>query len=437
MTEFSHINREKLPEQWQITHFGNLVKFSMGKTPPRKDKEYWDDGKYAWVSISDMIQYGIIFDTAEKVSEIAHEKIFRRKLIPPGHILMSFKLTIGRVSKIGIPAYHNEAIISFRPDNYIIFEDYIFFFLSQINYLNYQDKAIKGNTLNKSKIAKLEIAYPPLPEQHRIAAILTAVQRAIEQQERLITLTTELKKALMQKLFTEGTRGEPQKMTEIGPVPESWEIYRLEEIAQSFTYGTSVKCDYGLVGYPVLRIPNVVGGHIDVTDLKYGVLKPHEKENLLLKRGDLLFVRTNGVQENAGRCSMYRGELGDNCYFASYLIRVRLDAGGIIPEFVEEYSRTEIGSRFLGGKAVRTADGKFNINTGTLKDVLVPFPKLDQQVEIVDMLALIDDKSAELILYRQSLQDLFRTLLHQLMTAQIRVNDVDLTELNAIGIEAD
>lgn len=241
----------------------------------------------------------------------------------------------------------------------------------------------------------------------------------------------------MQKLFTEGTRGEHQKMTEIGPVPESWEIYQLEELAQSFTYGTSVKCDYGLVGYPVLRIPNVVGGHIDVTDLKHGVPKPYEKENLLLKRGDLLFVRTNGVQENAGRCSMYRGELGDNCYFASYLIRVRLDAGRIIPEFVEEYSRTEIGSRFLGGKAVRTADGKFNINTGTLKDVLVPFPKLDQQVEIVDMLALIDDKSAELISYRQSLIDLFRTLLHQLMTAQIRVNDVDLSELNAIGIELD
>ena len=62
-----------------------------------------------------------------------------------------------------------------------------------------------------------------MPEQRKIAAVLGLVQRAIEQQERLIALTTELKKALLHKLFTEGLRGEPQKQTEIGPVPESWD----------------------------------------------------------------------------------------------------------------------------------------------------------------------------------------------------------------------
>ena len=64
-----------------------------------------------------------------------------------------------------------------------------------------------------------------LDEQRKIAAVLGLVQRAIEQQERLIALTTELKKALLHKLFTEGLRGEPQKQTEIGPVPESWEVH--------------------------------------------------------------------------------------------------------------------------------------------------------------------------------------------------------------------
>ncbi len=80
-----------------------------------------------------------------------------------------------------------------------------------------------------------EVPVPPLAEQRKIAAVLGLVQRAIEQQERLIALTTELKKALLHKLFTEGLRGEPQKQTEIGPVPESWEIVALGDSVRQST----------------------------------------------------------------------------------------------------------------------------------------------------------------------------------------------------------
>ena len=78
--------------------------------------------------------------------------------------------------------------------------------------------------MRKRYLGRYHIPVPPLPEQRKIAAVLGLVQRAIEQQERLIALTTELKKALLHKLFTEGLPGEPQKQTEIGPVPESWEV---------------------------------------------------------------------------------------------------------------------------------------------------------------------------------------------------------------------
>ncbi len=81
-----------------------------------------------------------------------------------------------------------------------------------------------------SKLASFVIPVPPLSEQRRIAAVLTAVQRAVEQQGRLIALTAELKKALMHKLFTHGTRGEPQKQSEIGPIPKSWRVERLDRM---------------------------------------------------------------------------------------------------------------------------------------------------------------------------------------------------------------
>jgi len=224
MSAFSHLDVEQLPDGWHPAFFGDLVAFRMGKTPSRNEKTYWDSPDFPWVSISDMTPYGTIIRTAESVSDAAHRKIFHGQLVPAGYTLMSFKLTIGRVARLGTPAYHNEAIISFRPDRPDVDEDFLFYYLSQIDFASYHDKAIKGDTLNKSKLKSLEIALPPLGEQRQVAALLSAVRWAIERQERLVALNTELKRALIHKFFTEGTRGEAQKQTAIGPIPASWMV---------------------------------------------------------------------------------------------------------------------------------------------------------------------------------------------------------------------
>jgi type I restriction enzyme S subunit len=277
-------------------------------------------------------------------------------------------------------------------------------------------------------LSGFKLSAPPPSEQKAIAKVLASIQKSIKAQERIIQTTTELKQALMQKLFSKGLRGEPQKETEIGLVPESWEVMRLEYIAKSFEYGTSVKCGHDVQGKPVLRIPNVVGGAIKISDLKFGNPKPNEKKNLRLQAGDLLFVRTNGVKENAGRCSLFKDEIED-CYFASYLIRVRLDTCRLNPSFLNEYSRTGIGMSFLSGKAIRTADGKFNINAGTLKTMLVPVPSIDEQVQIAQALALVTTKSASAKTKQSKLQDLFRTVLVELMSAKTRVNALTLLSI--------
>ena len=88
-------------------------------------------------------------------------------------------------------------------------------------------------------LKEFRLSLPPLPEQKKIAHILSTVQRVIEAQERIIQTTTELKKALMHKLFTEGLRNEPQKQTEIGPIPEAGKWFGVRTFAIRSALGSS------------------------------------------------------------------------------------------------------------------------------------------------------------------------------------------------------
>jgi type I restriction enzyme, S subunit len=96
-----------------------------------------------------------------------------------------------------------------------------------------RSKTTTMTTINQAGLSGAKVPLPPLPEQKKITHILSTVQRAIEVQERIIQTTSELKKALMHKLFTEGLRNEPQKQTEVGPVPESWEVVPLADVIRS------------------------------------------------------------------------------------------------------------------------------------------------------------------------------------------------------------
>ena len=162
----------EIPQTWKWCRLGAIVKMRIGKTPPRGEQIYWSNGTHDWVSISDMVEGGIIKTVKEKVSDMAVNEIFKYYPSPKGSLLMSFKLTVGRTSILGIDAYHNEAIITIVPyadvDN--IFRDYLFYILPTISNSGYSKDAIKGKTLNNKSLNSLLIPLPPLLEQKRIGA---------------------------------------------------------------------------------------------------------------------------------------------------------------------------------------------------------------------------------------------------------------------------
>ena len=161
-----------LPDSWAWVRFGQYVRMSIGKTPPRGETKYWTNGKYPWASISDMSDYGMVTTTKESVSEYA--KSLFGEISPVGTLIMSFKLTVGRTSLLNTSAYHNEAIISIYPfvDKNCQARNYLFHILPIISNLGDSKDAIKGKTLNSKSLNNLLLPLPPLNEQGRIVAMI-------------------------------------------------------------------------------------------------------------------------------------------------------------------------------------------------------------------------------------------------------------------------
>ncbi len=286
--------------------------------------------------------------------------------------------------------------------------------------------------LSRNRLAALQVPVPPRAEQERIVAVLARLQHAISIETRFSVTNHELRHAAMTELFGRGLRKGPVRETEVGAIPASWDVKPLAELREFLQYGTSVKCDYRIDGNPVLRIPNIIDGRVDASDLKFCKLDTSVVSSLVLGTGDVLFVRTNGVRERVGRCAVYTG-IPEKALFASYLIRARLKRDLLDPFFLQYYTTTPVGAGFLSGRSSPAADGKFNINTKTIDSVLVPLPKVDEQEEIVAVLRKIDASMDSHERRRVVLQELFKGMLERLVTGELRVDKlkIDTSDLVA------
>lgn len=170
-----------IPEKWEWVRLGEIANFTIGKTPPSKNPVYWDLEKgIPWVSIADMPLQGLIESTSKRVTIDAKEKIFKREPVVTDVLLMSFKLTIGKVALTKFPVFHNEAIISFEDIYSIELRNFLFWTLPLLSNLGKKKGAIKGKTLNSASISNLLIPIPPISEKVKIVKKLVELKEKID-----------------------------------------------------------------------------------------------------------------------------------------------------------------------------------------------------------------------------------------------------------------
>jgi len=274
------------------------------------------------------------------------------------------------------------------------------------------------------------IPLPPIIEQQRIAYVLSTVQTAIEQQDRLLKLTRELKSALMQKLFTEGLRGEKQKMTEIGPVPKSWEVNSLKQhcnvVTSSLPYMQLIK----LKEYRGSNAVELLG--IKVSDMNLPGNENRILKSNLIKKVNQEFAQKKAVPPGTVVFPKRGAAIATNkkrltttwTVFDPNLIGVKTKEG-LSTEFIYYwFQRFDL-------RRITDPGPTPQLNKKDLEPLLIPIPQdISEQIEIADILGTIDNKINLISEKKGKLEELFRTLLHQLMTGKIRVNDIDLPGLS-------
>ena len=183
--------------EWKKVKLGDVFNLQMGKTPLRENKLYWNKGKYNWISISDMnFSEKYLFSTKEKISDIAIKES-GIKLIPKNTVIMSFKLSIGKVKIVNEDIYSNEAIMAFIPkENFFIDKNFLYYCLKSLKWNEGINKAVKGLTLNKNLIAQKEIFLPDLTIQKKISNNLDSINNLLELRKNQLNYLKELNKSL-------------------------------------------------------------------------------------------------------------------------------------------------------------------------------------------------------------------------------------------------
>jgi type I restriction enzyme S subunit len=299
------------------------------------------------------------------------------------------------------------------------------FFVYMLNYLNI-DQFIHGTTrgkLTQGVMLKIPIPLPAYSEQCAIAHVLQTVQDAIQARHKELELERERKAALMQHLFTHGTRGEPTKQTEIGEMPESWNLVNLRDLCannmgliQTGPFGSQLHAsDYKEDGIPVvnpthLGINTIIEDHLPlISQEDAGRLTKH-----YLLEGDILISR--------------RGDFSRYAYITSRQARWLCGTGCLLvrlnnPRIDNYFLAISIGSENIQKYLSFNATGSImpNLNTKILEGLLIVLPSIEEQHDIANLIYACDSKIAALEKEIALQEELFRALLDELMTGRLSI----------------
>ena len=386
MTATPDVGTAPPPAGWSVRQLGDISKITIGRTPSRSVRAFWGPG-HPWAAISDL-NAKVVSATREQVTPLAARDL---TVIPKGTLMMSFKLTLGRLAFAGVDMYSNEAICSlFDP---AVDPGYLYYALSRANFARVGARAVMGHTLNSEALARLEVLVPPAAEQVAIAHSLSDVDDLVAALGAQIDKKRAVRTAAIRDLLTrvarlpgfEGT----WRTTTIG------ELFTLLSTANNPRYDLSDEGDVGYVHYG--DVHGWTSVTLDcVTTALPRIARARVQGITRLQSGDLIVVDASEDYDGIGKM-VEVSEPGRETVGGLHTLLLRPVAGAVARGFGAFVQFMPSVRRAL----LRTATGVsvYGITRGNLKSIEIILPSIEEQSAIarvlLDMTAEIDHLEAK------------------------------------------
>lgn len=404
-----------VPEGWTATRLGDVANLGGGTTPSRKEPSYWQDATIPWATPSDITSLATgasrISETESRVSDTAMAEC-SLPLNPPGTVLMTSRATIGFAAINDVPMATNQGFITLRAGQSLDAEFLLHWLTGQRRNLVAAAGGSTFKELSRGTAKLLPINLPPLDEQRRIADVLRSVDEAIAANE-AVRLRRVLVRKGLNTLFLRGLNHSNFKPSIIGEIPASWKISTLKDVCHNVGVGIASSATHAYVesGVPLLRNQNIKQGHLDLDDLLY-VTDEYDLsyKTKRVRTGDVITMRTG----YPGRSAVIPAEL-DGCQtFTTLISRPKLSV--IDPKFLCEWINSDLG--MVEVRKRQAGGAQQNLNAGSMKQVPVPLPPLDEQLLIGDIFQHFPTDDDDLI---ENLRATRRLLQSDLLSGHVRV----------------
>ena len=412
ITEFGEI-----PSEWEVKKLKDLGNSVIGLTYSPDDLVDGCNGTLVLRS-SNIRNNRIVFDDNKYVNKDIQEKL----IVKENDILIcsrnGSKELIGKCALIDKKAEGSSfgafmTVYRSKYNKYLfnVFTSYMF--KRQI----YNNLGATINQITTDNLNNFKIIVPTIKEQEKIASILSTVDEQIDNVDALIEKNKELKKGLMQTLLTKGIGHTKFKKTEIGEIPDEWELESMNKIVTSTQLGTNTLGKEN-EKIPMLKMGNLTIGGFDFNKLEY--ISEEELEmnkEYILSNGDFLF-NTRNTLELVGKSAVWNSQI-DKAIFNSNIMRIKY-CSKINDFYMGYYFSSDIGWKQL--KSISTGTTSVAaIYTKDLMKIIVIIPSIGEQEKIVSILLEVDKKIEEYENKKQKLEELKKGLMQQLLTGKIRV----------------